>query len=145
MEAPETLVEERFAGSAKRRETAGAVLVSLVPPPYRAERDGTPKRHPQKWITNKINNRRRAAQHQPCPRCNQPTLVGPDHDTCATTARVDPNPVNHIHEVIALLTGHASFDLIKGELHHRDHEHIHNTNQPHPIHLEHRCEKGQLW
>lgn len=53
----------------------------------------------------------RDAQPEPCPRCNQPTLVGPDDDTAALTIRADPNPLTPTGEARALLAGRATYTL----------------------------------
>lgn len=93
------------------------------------------------WLADKINNSRRAARPKPCPKCGTATLVGPDHDTVAITVRLDAHPVTPLDEAIALLAGHATYscDLVRGNLHHREPHHLEAIDQPHPIHLEHRC------
>jgi hypothetical protein len=71
-------------------------------------------------------------------------LVGDDDDRCAMTATVDPAPVTQLAEVIALLAGCASYELIRHgkhrvEIHHRDEWRVHSERQNKPIVLEHRC------
>lgn len=60
-------------------------------------------------------------------------------------ARVDVEPVDRLREAVALLEHRASFDLVRGALHHREPEHVHAATHPHPIHLEHRCAETRLF
>lgn len=53
---------------------------------------------------------RRAALDGHCPRCGLVVLSGPDADTAALTAVVDPHPVDARLELLALLTGRATYD-----------------------------------
>src|SRR6266705_1019056 len=99
------------------------------------------------WLTDHTERSRRAARLDTCPRCCTPTLVGPDHDTCARVVRVDTTPVDRIHEIAALLTGRYSYNLTRNELHYREPHHIHSANQTEPIHLNHQCDMNgaTLW
>lgn len=90
------------------------------------------------WLAQKITTNRRQAHPDTCRKCGVNILVGPDHDRVAGTARVDPEPVDEINEVVALLLGRFSYDLIGQELDLRD-QWRHHSPRRHPVLLEHRC------
>lgn len=46
-----------------------------------------------------------------CRRCGGPIMSGLDDDRCAVVAHVDPAPLDARGELLALLAGHATFDL----------------------------------
>lgn len=137
---PETLGQERPPRS---RGTVGDTTAARRPPSPPLYRAGTGREPgdttPQPWLAEKVETSRRAARPQPCRHCSATLLVGPDHDTCSMTARVDPDPVDQLTEVAALLTGRASYDLVRGDLHYRYPEHHHSASRPYPVLLEHRC------
>jgi hypothetical protein len=116
-----------------------AVPVPAVPPPYRAERHGTPERNRPAWLTDKINVGRRAARPNTCPRCSARTLVGDDHHRVAAVARVDAEPVGRLGEVVGVLSGRPSYDMVGAELHYRNPPQQQAATACWPIHLEHRC------
>lgn len=136
---PENLGYSRSGSQAGTARNGTPVPVPAVPPPYRAERPRNPGTKSPRWLAEKVNISRRAAHPTACPTCGADILVGPDHDTCSLTARVDLTPADPITEVVALLRGRQSYDLVRGELHHREIEHTRSGRRPHPVHLEHRC------
>lgn len=141
LHTPKTLGHKR---PPNHRGTAGdtsAARCVPAPPLYRAGDGGHELGHKQTWIAEQVTRSRRAARPTTCSHCGNPVLVGPDHDTVAMTVTVDTEPVDHLHEITAMLTDRTrhSYDLIRGDLHHRTVWHIHADAHPHPIHLEHRC------
>ena len=68
----------------------------------------------------------------------KPVLVGLDEDVMAAVATVDPDPVDRLGEVVALLGGRASYSLIAGELHFRDPV-WHVLDPRYPCVVEHSC------
>lgn len=137
--APESLTS---SCSPRSRGTAGngtSVSRSPFPPLYRAGTGEHPGTQTRPWLAEKVTQSRRAARPGTCPSCGADILVGPDHDTCAATARVDPTPVDRLHEVAGLLAGLHSYNLTRGDLCHREPEHHHSPRRPHPVLLEHRC------
>lgn len=84
-----------------------------------------------------------------CPRCRAQCLRGDDHDRCALVATVDTAPVDALGEVMAILSGLATFTIepTRGmnskpdvfELFHRSWWHY--ATHDHPILVEHRCRK----
>lgn len=137
--SPETLTHSRSGDSAERSGTVPADSRSAVPPLYRAERGTVPGTKSKNWLAEKVDSRRRAARPGPCPRCDAPTLVGPDHDHCAITVRVDQAPVDPVTEAAAVLSGRYSCELVRGCLWHRDSFRLESPRRPYPVHLEHRC------
>jgi hypothetical protein len=97
------------------------------------------------WLTERIENNRRAARQQPCPTCGIDVLVGPDDERCALTARVDLTPVTLLEEVVARLNGRHSYELIRGGLNHRDDFTIRARRDRYPILLDHECETAVLF
>lgn len=140
--APESLTCSRSAKIAGTARNGTSVPVPPVPPPYRAERAGTPG---QTWLTDRVETSRRAARNQICPRCGGRILVGPDDDTCAATARVDLDPATALEEVAARLAGRFSFELRGGRLHYRDDFAIRGRRNNNPILLDHECETAVLF
>lgn len=136
---PENLGYSRSGSQAGTARNGTLVPVPAVPPPFRAEQQRNPGTKAPSWLAEKVNTGRRAAHPTACPTCGDDTLVGPDHDTVAYTARVDPTDTGAIDEVIALLAGRHSFDYVRGDLHHRAPHHIHTTSRPYPVLLTHAC------
>lgn len=52
----------------------------------------------------------RAAHWTRCRRCAAVVLRGLDADRCALTAHTDPEPIDEIGELAAILTGRATYD-----------------------------------
>jgi len=91
------------------------------------------------WLANKLAISRRQAKPTNCNRCGAQTLTGDDHDQVAAQVTVDPTPVDHLTEIVAILTGSYSYDLIAGALHYRNpHDHARHPS-PHPVLLRHTC------
>lgn len=142
---PETLAyscSRRSPGTAGNGSTA---YPFPVPPLYRAGTGERPGTTPPSWLAEKINLSRRAARREPCPKCAADTLVGPDHDACSVTARVDLTPADPIREVIALLAGRHSYDHDRGALYFREIEHVRSLTQRHQVLLTHVCTLGRLF
>lgn len=89
----------------------------------------------------------RRAQPGPCRFCGQPILVGLDDDTCASTRRVDPAPLDANAEAVALLAGRRTCALVlsggAAQLQLREPEQIQRTpadpESDRPILAEHEC------
>jgi hypothetical protein len=101
------------------------------------------------WLTQRIENSRRAARQQACPTCGLDVLVGPSDDPPHWTARVDPTPVTPRAEVVALLKrgpDSFSYDLHTGSrLFVRDRIHHAGRESKYPILLDHECETAVLF
>ncbi|HET8581753.1 MAG TPA: hypothetical protein VFL65_00765 [Jatrophihabitans sp.] len=91
---------------------------------------------------------RRAAKRDDCPRCGAPCLAGDDHDRVARHIRVDADPVDPVGEMLAILDGLATVDLVRAagkggaafHLHYREPWHVHSDRPArYTIHTEHRC------
>lgn len=89
----------------------------------------------------------RRARHRVCG-CGAIVLVGLDADRCAGEARVDTAPVTAVGEVVALLTGRATYLLRtagRTEIDHRSRWHIRGANADQATVLaEHRCHTPPL-
>lgn len=93
---------------------------------------------------------RRAAKPLDCERCGAPVLRGDDHDECALVVTVDLDPVDPVGEMVAILDGRPTFDLLKQAaqrgrktghaLYYREPWHVH-SDRPHKgtVHRAHRC------
>lgn len=86
----------------------------------------------------------RAATRTECASCGASVLVGDDDDRTPLRVTVDAEPVSRLLEVVALVEGRASYDLLPsaggGDLWHRYPHHTMSAEEPrYPIHLEHRC------
>lgn len=98
------------------------------------------------WVADQLqannpNTARRTAKYQRCPKCQQITLTGLDHDTAAFTARTDPTPLTPQTELATILAGrqtYAAWRTPEGyHLEHRDHFNM--ADLQHPILPEHQC------
>jgi hypothetical protein len=94
------------------------------------------------WLDERVTVSRRAARHECCRSCGTAVLVGDDDDRCAVRVAVDAEPVSHVVEVVELLRGAHSYNVIAraGQLviSHRDIEAVRIAAR-HPIHLRHQC------
>jgi len=78
-----------------------------------------------------------------CRRCHAPLLTGLDADRCALPVTVDPDPVDTVGELTALLTGRATLNLV----HTGGHKYVLNRRtkfqisapRKHPVLAEHAC------
>lgn len=80
---------------------------------------------------------RRRALGAECPDCGRATLVGPDADVCAITARVDPTPLTRDQELACVLLRRPVYDLDAGRLYDRTPAAVVHapTVNPHPGHV----------
>jgi hypothetical protein len=66
----------------------------------------------------------RSAQPARCPRCRGQVLAGLDADRCGLPTVVEPVPLSNVGEVLALLAGRRTYDVLAGELHERLSAHL---------------------
>lgn len=74
-----------------------------------------------------------------CKRCGVPVYRGADDDRMAIEVSVDVTPVSYLAEVVAILKGLPTYDLIKGRLYYREPWHY-KTPGRNPVHVKHECE-----
>jgi len=103
------------------------------------------------YLAEIVEGGQRSAKPITCKRCGAACLQGDDHDNTARVITVAAQPVTPVEEMIAILDGRTTCDLIKArgktarpgshDLHIREPWHVHAARHPHPIHVEHRCER----
>lgn len=82
-----------------------------------------------------------------------PIVQGDDHDTVAMLARVDATPIDRAAEMVAVLDGRLTFDLLpmrdKGgafALYGRNREHyLSDRDYGGTIHVMHECKRNTLF
>ncbi len=80
---------------------------------------------------------RRTVREHRCPQCRADVLVGYDNDVAALGAIADAQPVTYRDELLAVIAGLASYQLIGALLYRRDSQHL--ASAAVVVHLEHRC------
>jgi hypothetical protein len=83
----------------------------------------------------------RKARPKPCPACGVTVLVGLNNDICAWTVAVDPTPLTHHGELLAVLSGRTSYALRNDTLHHRPHDCIKTEHQHGDVVTDHKCDQ----
>lgn len=58
-----------------------------------------------------MGTHQRTSTPEPCPRCGVPTIVGRPSDMIGWDVRCDPQPLDKLGEVLALMSGRATFCL----------------------------------
>lgn len=97
------------------------------------------------WIADQIqadtHTARRTAQYQTCPKCQEITLTGLDHDTAAFTAIVDPTPLTPTTELACIIQARRTYTAWRTtngyQLELRDH--VTMSDLTHPVLPRHQC------
>lgn len=108
------------------------------------------KRLPRVLLDELAETSRRAARAETCPRCGADVLRGDDHDKVAMRATVDADPVDDAAEMVAVIEGRPTYDLLpvggkaRGlALHYREPWHyLTGRDYGGGVHVAHRCTKG---
>lgn len=77
------------------------------------------------WLQDHIRANTRTARLHTCPTCRAPILTGHDNDTLAFQVRADPTPLDPPTELLALLAGRRTYNLLTGN------GHLHLTHRIH--------------
>lgn len=65
-----------------------------------------------KWLTERIDQNSDRVSHSTCPRCGDPVLRARAGRVAALDVVADPTPLTPTSEVLALLAGHITWNLV---------------------------------
>lgn len=104
-----------------------------------------------KYVAELAEGNRRAARNIECATCGAPCLQGDDDDRCARIVTVDAEPLHSVDEMLHILNGRRTYDLVKAtgktakpgayELHARYDWHYTSQRVWGTTHVEHQCER----
>jgi hypothetical protein len=103
------------------------------------------------YVAEQAEQSRRAAKAIECPRCGAPCLRGDDDDQCAATVTVDTQPIDPVMEMLTILNGQLTYDLIAARGKGRGTQHLHlryphnylSTKTSNTVHAKHRCDPNR--
>jgi hypothetical protein len=80
------------------------------------------------------------ATERACLRCGAPTLVGLDDHVAARLATIDPQPLDELGELAAILDGRRTYALERDRrIHQRDRWRVGQRLGLDTVHADHRC------